>query len=194
MEFIDAIREGDDDRIIRCWRFFLPLFKSTQRKNYAVESFILLAQLDFLFSPRMAAQLKWNCTVNIHGKIGRNIPCDLHMEHLNRLCKGCITGLGANISDKAVVRIGKCLGEMAKVISCYDSANGIPEESEKHARKSEKNDCEKILQHLNEMEVFSSIPGRKHIAFGTFRANPARNLTTKKLKKWMNKQMKKLLL
>ena len=54
--------------------------------------------------------------------------------------------------------------------------------------------CEKILQHLNEMEVFSSIPGRKHIAFGTFRANPARNLTTKKLKKWMNKQMKKLLL
>lgn len=55
MEFIDAIREGDGDRIIRCWRFFLPLFKSTRRKNYAVESFILLAQLDFLFSPRMAA-------------------------------------------------------------------------------------------------------------------------------------------
>ena len=27
MEFKDAIREGDGERIIRCWRYFLPLFK-----------------------------------------------------------------------------------------------------------------------------------------------------------------------
>ena len=99
MEFNDAIREGDGNRICRCWQFFLPIFKATKRKNYAIEAFVLLAQLHFLFTPRMAAQLKWSRTINTHRRPGKNIPCDLHMEHLNRLCKSSLTNLGANISD-----------------------------------------------------------------------------------------------
>ena len=54
MEFNDAIREGDGSRIFRCWRYFLPLFKVSQRKNYAIEAFTLLAQEKYLLSPRMA--------------------------------------------------------------------------------------------------------------------------------------------
>lgn len=67
MEFIDAIGEGDGCRIMRCWKFFLPVFKSVKRTNYSVEAFTLLAQYNYLFSPRMAAQLAWSRTVNIHG-------------------------------------------------------------------------------------------------------------------------------
>lgn len=66
LEFNDAIREGDGDRIVRCWQFFLLIFKATKRKNYAVEAFILLAQLKFLFTPRMVAQLKWSHTISTH--------------------------------------------------------------------------------------------------------------------------------
>ena len=29
MEFVDAVREGDGERILRCWRYFLLLFKAT---------------------------------------------------------------------------------------------------------------------------------------------------------------------
>ncbi len=57
MEFIDAIREGDGDRICSCWKFLLLIFKATGRKNYAIA---LLAQLKFVLSPRMAAQLEQN--------------------------------------------------------------------------------------------------------------------------------------
>ena len=78
--------------------------------NYAIKAFILLAQLNFLFSLRMAAQLKWSHTINAVGRPGKNVYCDLHMEHLNQMCKGSMDGLGVNISDGAVVRVGKCLG------------------------------------------------------------------------------------
>ena len=47
MEFNDSIREGDGDRIIRCWKFFLPLFKSTKCTNYSIEAVTLLAQYYF---------------------------------------------------------------------------------------------------------------------------------------------------
>ena len=70
MEFIDAVREGDGDRIIRVWKFLLPIFKSTGRTNYSVEAFNLLAQYFYLFSPRMAAQLAWSRTINTHGRQG----------------------------------------------------------------------------------------------------------------------------
>lgn len=192
IEFNDGIREGDGNRICRCWQFLMLIFKATGRKNYSVEAFTLLAQLNLIFSPRMAAQLKWSRTVNVHGRPGRNIPCDLHMEHLNRVCKGAISSLGPNISDKAVQRMGKCLGEIMKITQMYDSENGIPSESGKHARKSEDEDRNKILAVLNDTKVFTAIPGRKHTNFPKFEANPARKLVLEDLKVWMKAQLQKL--
>ena len=162
IEFNDAIREGDGDRICKCWQFFLPIFKSTRQKNYAIEAFTLLAQLNFLFAPRMATQLKWSHTINTHGRPGKNISCDLHMEHLNRLCKGAITGLGSNVTDNAVLRIGKCLGELSKVTDSYDTENEVPVESGFHTGKSNKQDLEKMLNQLNEMKVFDLEKSTNH--------------------------------
>ena len=51
----------------------------------------------------------WNRTVNIRGRQGKNIPCDLFLEHLNREAKCCIGALGSNITDGAVHRIGKSI-------------------------------------------------------------------------------------
>ncbi len=53
MEFNNAIREGDGLRILRCWRFFLPLFKAADRTNYSIEAITLLSQYEFLFTPQM---------------------------------------------------------------------------------------------------------------------------------------------
>ena len=33
-EFVDSVRERDGDRVIRCWGFLLPLFKSAARVKY----------------------------------------------------------------------------------------------------------------------------------------------------------------
>ena len=87
----------------------LPMFVASGRKNYALESLNLLLQHDFLLPPRQAAELMWGRFINVHGVPGRNISNDMHMEHLNRIVKHSIDGLGANKTEAAIVKTGKHL-------------------------------------------------------------------------------------
>ena len=132
LEFNDSLHEGDGDRNLRCCRYFLPLFKASNRTNYSVEAFTLLAQEKFLLSPRMAMQLKWSRTINVHGRPGKNIPADLHMEHLNRECKDALRGLGANITDHSIQRVGKCIGRVQSTLLQFDTINNLRKESGHH--------------------------------------------------------------
>ena len=114
MEFIDSICEGDGERIIRCWRYFLPLFKCSDHTNYSVKGFNLF-EYKYAFTPRMKQQVMWEFTINLHGKPGKNVSMDLHMEHINKECKQAMGYLGLNIGDTAVSRIGQSIGELMKV-------------------------------------------------------------------------------
>jgi L1 cell adhesion molecule like protein len=193
MEFGDAVREGDGTRILRCWRYFLLLFKASDRTNYSIEAFTLLAQYEYLLSPRMAMQLKWSRKVNVHGRPGKNIAADLHMEHLNRECKSSLSGLGANITDHSVLRIGKCIGRMQSILHQYDQVNGVREVSGHHTRHSASADRDKILKQLQESKVFDYKPGRKHKNFPWFSTNLVEKLSRCELKEWMQDRMQKLI-
>lgn len=187
LEFKDAIQEGDGSRILRCWQYFLFIFKATNHKNYAIEAYTLLAQEKFIFSPRMAIQLKWSRTVNTHGRPGKNIPGDLHMEHLNSECKGALSGLGSNITVK---RVGKCIGKTVDVLQGFDKANSIRQQSGYHTRRSSKEDMKKLLAQLTgTSEVFQTKKGRFHKNFPTFSANVMRSVSIPKLKQWMSERM-----
>jgi len=58
MEFNDAIREGDGDCILRCWSYFMIIFKSTDRRNYCIGASNMLVQYHFIFPSKLAAQFK----------------------------------------------------------------------------------------------------------------------------------------
>ena len=150
MEFADAIREGDGGRILRCWRHLLLIFKATGRKNYSIEAFNLLSQYQYIFSERMRMQLVWGRTVNTRGLPGKNIPCDLHMEHLNRECKGSISGLGANITDGAIQRVGRSLRSSTKILDNFDKENGIASQSGYHPVRTSAADVEKLLKQVHD--------------------------------------------
>ena len=96
MEYQDAVREGDAHHLLNCWRHLMLIFKATAHRNYAFESFITLAQCEWFLPPQQAMQLKYSRFINVHGRQGCNIPCDLYMEHLNKLVKLCVQHLGAN--------------------------------------------------------------------------------------------------
>ena len=116
IEFSDAIREGDGERIIRCWKYFLLLFKANNHTNYSIEALHLLVQINFTLSPWMVAQL----IVNVHGRPSKNISSDLDMEHLNRLCKSAISGMGSNVTEGSVQRVGraiKCLDDGIRILT-----------------------------------------------------------------------------
>lgn len=96
INFKDATREGDGERLFLCSKYLFPLFRVTNRRNYTCEVFSMLHSYFFTLSQRQAHQLMWSRFVNVHGKIGRNVACDLHMEHLNCVCKEAVKAVGAN--------------------------------------------------------------------------------------------------
>lgn len=62
--FADAVKEGDGERIIRCWKFIFPyLFNDgIHSKKYNLEAFYLVLQLNCLLSEKDAYSLMWNRT------------------------------------------------------------------------------------------------------------------------------------
>ncbi len=83
-EFLDGWSEGDGIRVLRCWRVFLLHFYVNRRTKNAFETLRLQFQLVSL-PQHLISQLTWDRFVNTHGGNGRNIPCDLHNEHVNGL-------------------------------------------------------------------------------------------------------------
>ena len=189
MEFTDAVHEGDGERITWCWKYFL-LFKSSERTNYSVEAFNLLLELEYVMTPRMKQQLTWERTINVHGKSGRNVSMDLHMEHINRECKQAMGVLGSNINDSSVARIGKSIGELMKISQQFDKVNNLKEESGRHRRRTVEGDMKKLLMELNTVKVFDHIPGRKHSNFKKMQVNMMRKLKVESLESWMQQLQK----
>lgn len=77
LDFKDAVREGDGDRVLLLWKYLMVVFKASGRKNYAIEGLTLLAQYHFILPPNIAAQVKWSRFINMSGYPGCNVSCDI---------------------------------------------------------------------------------------------------------------------
>ena len=187
MEFHDAIKEGDGHRVLRCWKYLLLIFKASQRKNYSIEAFNFLCEYFYYLSPQLSQQLLYSRFVNVHGGIGCNIPCDLHMEHLNRVVKETMQHLGANKTKQAIVRSSKCSQVLLSVVSNFDTTTGLKEISGAHARASDRNDVVRMVSVLSSNAVFREVGNRSHSTFKNFKSNDLiKSLDVAKLKEWMN--------
>ena len=185
MEYCDAIREGDGTRVLRCWRYNFLVFKSTNRKNYAIEALYMLVQYHFIFSKRQAHQLLWGRFVNVHGLPARNIPCDLYMEHLNRVCKEAIRGLKANKIPNAITRVGRIVGILDSVVKSFDEENSVPEKSGNHKVASYNRDVNAIVKILVEEKSLTCIPKRFYPSFPNIIRNPIRDIEHESLLSYM---------
>ena len=159
-EFWDAIREDDGERVLNVWKFLLFVFKACNKGNYSIEAFNMLAQYYILLPPRLSQQLIWSRFVNTHSQPGKNIPCDLHLEHLNRALKTAVCHLGANVVPRAVERAGKCIGEMVSVCHHFDTSCGINPVSTSHSAAHLEKDLKIVL--ISKSKVFEHTPKRTH--------------------------------
>ncbi len=148
MEFADAIREGDGERVFRCWRYFLPIFRASHSTNYSCEALHFLHQRLYALSPRLSNQLIWGRFVNVRGIPGRNIPLDLHMEHLNRIAKGAIQNLKSNKTLRSISRVGRAIGTLAPLMDNFDEENSVPLTSSKYRKPSAEKDVHTAVQQL----------------------------------------------
>ena len=176
-EFADGIREGDGNRVLRCWKYMLPIFSASGSKNYACEGANLLIQHYYILSPRLAQQLLWSRFVNLSGRPGHNVPVDMHMEHLNKVAKGAISFLGSNKSEKAIKRIGQSIGTLSPVLDHYDVENHIQDKPVRFQKKpNAQKDIALVVKELMKAESFNiKSAKRKHSHF----PNPKDNLQAK---------------
>ena len=99
------------------------MFKASNKTKCSVEAFNALVQYQFVFNDRLCDQLLWSS--NVHGKEGKNVPMDLHMEHLSRTFKDAVSSLGPNVVDSSLQRTGKALKGLIDIQQQFDTATGI---------------------------------------------------------------------
>ncbi len=115
------------------------------------------------------------------------LPSPLNL-HLHKEAKARIMGLGSNVTDHAVSRVGKSIGHTIKILN--DSMTS--KASRSHSRRSNAKDMELLLKQLNEeSQVFADIPGRLHVTFANFKANPLLYVSIPDTVQWMGQQLQK---
>lgn len=189
LEFRDAIKEGDGLRVLRCYRYMLPMFISSGRKNYAIETLNLLLQHDFLLSPRLSEELIWGRFINTHGQAGKNIPNDLHCEHLNRLCKGCISDLQANKTEESISRVARALGTIHPVLHKFDTENDVCNTTSTHREVKHTKDLKMVVELLQKVSAFSKTSARKHASFSKPR-DPLHAMSHNETLEWIKDHIK----
>lgn len=187
LEFTDAWREGDGERIIRCWGIFLLHFHAARRTKYALEALNLKLQLASLPST-LAHQIKWNRFVNTHGGLGRNIPCDLHNEHVNKQIKEIITNMGANLKEEALTRAARSVTALECMKETFDKETGVSVGTSGHSTRSNEDDIRRVVSVLQSEKVLTVKAGRKHSRFPKISANPLHCLKMKQLKTWIKQK------
>ena len=164
--FHDSIKEGDGDRMLRCWKFNFLAFKAAKRKNYSIEALNLLLQVNYLLSPREAAQVKWCHTVNTMNHQGHNIPMDLHLEHFNRRLKSILRNMGSDVTERSVKLAAESIDVVHHVYNVFLAQSSEQKlDSVRHSYSSFEKDFKLILSVLQEQKVFISKTSRHHSSF-----------------------------
>ena len=140
INFWDAISEGDGQRVIRCWKFFLMYLKHQggSATRYALEALYLMFQVHALLSPPAAHRLIWNQFAKNKAGAGGNIPLDLDLEFKNKMVKESIKKLGPIATRKSLDRICHSLGMTANLMSRFDSTMSVFKRSGRHVKQSTK--------------------------------------------------------
>ena len=141
--FIDAWK-GDGERVIRCWKMFMVHFHAEQKTKYALEALRLQFQLVTL-QPYLVQQLMWGSFVNTHGGKGRNIPCDLQNEHVNKLYKDIVANMGANFTEVASTRAARAVSSLERLALAFDKHTGIHPEATAHSAREDEKDVKMVV-------------------------------------------------
>ena len=149
-KLLDSVQEGDGKRLLSIWKYLL-IFKARKRSSYSKEAAILLLQYHFIFSDRLRMQLLTSRFINTKGRVGCNLPSDLHMEHLNRRLKEILHHQGSNIKPSTLVTSSRVTGIVDDICKSFES------EVRRGKQRSSVRDLEKIKEELMAKKVFEII-------------------------------------
>lgn len=162
----DAIKEGDGDRIMALWKFFMLFWKANNSHKYALAALHLQASVKSLLTQRQTHQLIHNRTLNYKGELGKRVPLDFFLELLNLVLKDSFKHLGVNLSESTAQTEGKAISAMFELINGHNIDLGMIKPSGYHKKLVSMADFMTVLNEVhNTADMFSHIPGREFEAF-----------------------------
>ncbi|XP_019624892.1 PREDICTED: uncharacterized protein LOC109470395 [Branchiostoma belcheri] len=186
----DAVKEGDGERLMRLYTVALLYYKAYGHTQYSYSVLLLTVQINSILSPQKAHSLTWNRFYNGKGGKGRNIPLDLHLEHLNNFLKSFLKGLGPNLTERSADRISKSLGTLKTLLKRTDEELGVASPSGYHHSANPTQDVHTLVEVIREADLFSHYPGRAFTAFPNFDRNLFAPLKYDKMWEWIKNSLK----
>ena len=190
MELIDAWHEGDGERVLRCWKLFLPHFKLAGCTKFSLEALKLQFQTRFTFSSNLAHQVTWHRFVNVRGGAGKNIPCDLFNEHMNKLLKYIIQNMGSNLTESALQRAARSVTTLQRISENFDTQSSVPSMTTAHSTRSDKGDVQKVVKTVLDNKLLVELGGCQHRSFKDIKLNPLHKWDVKKTDEWIKAKIK----
>jgi len=190
MEFRDAWAEGDGERMLRCWKLFLPHFQAAGHTKYSLAAFNIQLRTNATLSPNAAHQVTWHRFVNSKGGVGKNIPCDLYNEHINRLVKYIIQNLGSNLTETSLQRAAHSVSTLHSICQAYDTECGVPHGAAAHSTKPDTKDVLKVVGNVLPNKLLVPTPEKKHSTFPNLHLNPLHKWGIEKTKSWIERKKK----
>lgn len=172
LNIIDAIKEGDGNRLMRCYKVVLLFMYKFKHIKYAYILLLLFAKLYALLPEKEAESLIHNRFVNKKGKKGGNIPLDLHMEHFNLFLKTLLQAMGGKITEAAAQRCARSMTVLNEVRDAFYSECDKVHRSGYHGSKNTEETVKSMANDLLQGNVFQCIPGREsYQSFKKFKSN-----------------------
>lgn len=160
-EFGDAIKEGDMFRCSTSLKHMLPFFYShSTRSKYFIEIVDFILKTEVLLPPALALRCRLGSFVNPHGGAGNNKPADMQQENNILVLKDVIRGLGANKTEKALMRASKAAPVANKIVENYKSLLGVKESDGRHKSKCDKEDVNLVVNLAQSAKAFDFVPSR----------------------------------
>lgn len=134
--------------------------------------------------------MKWHRFVNTKGGMGRNIPCDLYNEHVNKLVKFIIRNMGSNLTEKSLQRAARSVSTLSIIANKFDNESLVQNRTSAHSTRSDTEDVKKVVKTVTEFKLLQCIPGKKHRSFSTIHLNPLHKWDRKKAEEWVEAKKK----
>ena len=147
-------------------------------------------QANITLPPNLAHQVIWNRFVNVKGGAGKNIPCDLFNEHVNKQLKTTICNMGSNLTETALQRAARSVTCLHNLCTNFDKQSGVPYRTSAHSTKSDLPDVKKVVNVVLNRKLLTNISSRGHRKFPNMGLDPLHKWDVQRTLKWIQGKKK----
>ncbi|KAH3809432.1 hypothetical protein DPMN_137801 [Dreissena polymorpha] len=158
----DSIREGDIFRLSNNLKMTMPFFFShSNMSKYFVECIDYILKTEIVMPPKLAIQARTAAFVNRKGKPGKNKAADMEKENQVKDIKDLIRGLGANKTEKSIVKVTAAAPVIKNIVSNVDNQIGFVDKTSAHKKRSKIDDMRTVSKILRKVRPLHKEHGRK---------------------------------